>query len=62
MVVFGSFYANFSCFSDPTVFEKIERQNGCFFVIFGLTLAMFLTSQSYNFDAIVQARATLSVE
>ena len=37
-----------------TVFEKIEKKskNYCFLAIFGLTLAMFLTSQPYDFDAI----------
>ena len=37
-----------------TVFEKIEKKskNECFFAIFGLILAMFLTSQPYDFDAI----------
>ena len=37
-----------------TVFEKIEKKskNDCFLAIYGLILAMFLTSQTYNFDAI----------
>ena len=37
-----------------TVFEKIEKksENGCFLAIFGLILAMFLTSQPYDFNAI----------
>ena len=36
-----------------TVFEKIEKKsNYCFLAIFGLILAMFLTSQPYDFDAI----------
>ena len=37
-----------------TVFEKIEKKSkkGCFLANFGLILAMFLTSQSYDFDAI----------
>ena len=36
-----------------TVFEKIEKKskNDCFLAIFGLILAMFLTSQPYDFDA-----------
>ena len=36
-----------------TVFEKIKK-NGkmTFLAIFGLILAMFLTSQQYDFDAI----------
>ena len=33
-----------------TVLAKVE--NGCFLAIFGLILAMFLTSQPYDFDAI----------
>ena len=37
-----------------TVFEKIEKKskNDGFLAIFGLILAMFLTSQPYDFDAI----------
>ena len=37
-----------------TVFEKIEKKvkNDCFLAIFGLILALFLTSQPYDFDAI----------
>ena len=37
-----------------TVLEKIEKKlkNYCFLAIFGLTLAMFLTYQPYDFDAI----------
>ena len=37
-----------------TVFEKIEKKskNDCFLAIFGLTLAVFLTSQPYDFNAI----------
>ena len=37
-----------------TVFEKIEKKmkNDCFLAFFGLILAMFLISQSYDFDAI----------
>ena len=37
-----------------TVFEKIEKKmkNDYFLAIFGLTLAMLLTSQPYDFDAI----------
>ena len=37
-----------------TVFEKIEKksQKWLFLAIFGLILAMFLTSQPYDFDAI----------
>ena len=34
------------------VFEKIKKvEKGCFLAIFGLILTMFLTSQSYDFDA-----------
>ena len=41
-----------------TVFEKIEKKskNECFLAIFGLILAMFLTSQPYDFDAIAHIR------
>ena len=41
-----------------TVFEKIEKKskNECFLGIFGLILAMFLTSQPYDFDAIAHIR------
>ena len=35
---------------------------GCFLVIFGLILAMFLTTQSYDFNAIAHAWAPLGVE
>ena len=37
-----------------TVSEKIEKKskNDCFLAISGLILAMFLTSQPYDFDAI----------
>ena len=50
-----------------TVFEKIEkvekwRFSGFFFAIFGLILAMFLTFQSYDFDAFEHAGAPLGVE
>ena len=45
-----------------TVFEKIEKsKNGRFLVIFGLILAIFLRSQSYNFDLIAHRGAPLSV-
>ena len=43
--------------------KKVE--NGCFgliLAIFGLILAMFLTFQSYDFDAFEHAGALLSVE
>ena len=45
-----------------TVFEKIEKSRkmaafGRILVIFGLILAMFLTSQPYNFDAFAHAGA-----
>ena len=37
-----------------TVFAKMKKKskNGCFLAIFGLILAMFLTSQLYEFDKI----------
>ena len=37
-----------------TVVEKFEKsqKNDCFLAIFGLILAMFLTSQQNDFDAI----------
>ena len=41
-----------------TVFEKIEKKRK----IFGLTLAMFLISQPYDFDAFAHAGAPLGVE
>ena len=47
-----------------TVFEKIEKKskNEYFMAIFGLILTMFLTSQSYDFDAFAHAGAPLGVE
>ena len=47
-----------------TVFENIEKsqKNCCFRAIFGLFLAMYLTFQSYNFDAFDHAGAPLGVE
>ena len=47
-----------------TVFEKIEKKmkNDCFLAIFGLFLVMFLTFQSYDFDAFEHAGAPLGVE
>ena len=39
--------------------ENLKSKNGCFF---GLILAMFLTSQSYDFDAFAHAAAPLGVE
>ena len=36
-----------------TVFAKIKKsRKGCFLAIFGLNLAMFLTSQPYEFKEI----------
>ena len=36
-----------------TVFANEKKsKNGCFLAIFGLILAMFLTSQQYEFDEI----------
>ena len=50
-----------------TVFEKIEKSQimavfGLFLAIFGLILAMFLTFQSYDFDAFEHSGAPLGVE
>ena len=43
--------------------EKLQNRkkskNDCFLAIFGLILAMFLTSQPYDFDAIAQCRRTV---
>ena len=39
-----------------------KSKNGCFLAIFGLILAMFLTSQSYDFDTFAHAGAPLGVE
>ena len=39
-----------------------KSKNGCFLVIFGLTLAMFPNSQSYDFDVIAHGGALLCVE
>ena len=43
-----------------TVFAKIEKSPKM--AVFGLFLAMFLTFQSYDFDAFKHAGAPLSVE
>ena len=47
-----------------TVFEKTEKKLtiDCFLAIFGMILAMFLTFQSYDFDAFEHAGAPLGVE
>ena len=50
-----------------TVFGKIEKSRktaafGRILAIFGLILAMFLTFQSYDFDAFAHAGAPLGVE
>ena len=42
--------------------NRKKSKNGCFSAIFGLILAMFLTTQSYDFDAIAHAGAPLGVE
>ena len=42
--------------------NRKKSENDCFSAIFGLILAMFLTTQSYNFDAIAHAGAPLGVE
>ena len=45
-----------------TVFEKIKKvEKWLFLAIFGLILAMFLTSQSYDFDVIAHAEAPSGV-
>ena len=47
-----------------TVFVEIEKkaQNGCFFGHFGLILAMFITTQSYDFDIFAHAGAPSGAE
>ena len=35
--------------------NRKKLKNGCFLAIFGLILAMFLTSQPYDFDAFAHA-------
>ena len=42
--------------------NRKKSKNGCFLAIFGLILAIFLTSQPYDFDAIAHAGAPLGVE
>ena len=42
--------------------NRKKSKNGCFSAIFGLILAMFLTTQSYDFDAIAHAGAPLGVK
>ena len=37
---------------DSFLRKSKKSKNGCFLAIFGLILAMFLTSQPYDFDAI----------
>ena len=39
--------------------NRKKLKNGCFLAIFGLILAMFLTSQPYDFDAIAHTGARL---
>ena len=39
-----------------------KSKNGCFLAIFELILAMFLTSQPYDFDAFVHTGAPMGVE
>ena len=52
-----------SSFKPWRVFEKIDKvQNWPFLVIFVLILAMFLRSQSKDFDTIAHAGAPLGVE
>ena len=47
-----------------TVFEKIEKKSkkGCFSAIFGLILAMFLTTQLYEFNEIAHKGPYYGVE
>ena len=50
-----------------TVFEEIEKSRkiavfGLILAILGLTLAMFLTFQPYDFDAFAHTGAPLGVE
>ena len=46
-----------------TVYVKIKNtKNVCFLAVFGLILAMFLTFQSYDFDAFEHTGAPLGVE
>ena len=50
-----------------TVFEKFKKSRkmavfGLFLAIFGQILIMFLTFQSYDFDAFVHAGAPLGVK
>ena len=42
--------------------NRKKSKNRCFLAIFGLILAMFLTSQPYDFDAFAHAGAPLGVE
>ena len=42
--------------------NRKKSKNGCFLAIFGLILAMFLTSQPYDFDAFAHAGAPVGVE
>ena len=42
--------------------NRKKSKNGCFLAIFGLILAMFLTSRPYDFDAFAHAEAPLGVE
>ena len=42
--------------------NRKKSKNCCFLAIFGLILAMFLTSQPYDFDAFAHAGAPLGVE
>ena len=42
--------------------SKKKTKNGIFLAIFGLILAIFLTSQSYDFDAFAHAGAPLGVK
>ena len=49
--------------SNRTEYVKIEKSKlAVFWSFLGLILAMFLTSRSYDFDAIARAGALLGVE
>ena len=42
--------------------KRKKSKNDCFLAIFGLILAMFLTSQPYDFDAIAHIGLQYGVE
>ena len=54
-------------FESDRVFKKIEKSRkmtvfGLILAIFGLVLSMFLTFQSYDFDAFAHAGAPFGIE